>query len=370
MVAKVLIQSYLSDFHGSCIDWGLRQLGHDTLLWDPTIYPDSQELSVSVENGQPVKQTIRVADHEMTFEGVDTLWLRRQPQVKIKASLHEADQEFASTQCGEHIEGFLRSIKEQDVFQVNPRDNAVEINKKTPQLILAAKTGFTIPRSLFSNDQDAIRDFVSGTRSEVIFKPFKPNFWKSDTGTSVSYTAKLTPENMDGLASIKFSPGIFQEYIPKAYEVRVVFMGHTNIAFKLDSQNSVDENKVDWRVNQRALPISRIQLPTDVEKLCLQFMKKAGLVFGSFDFIVTKDGDFVFLEINEQGQFLGYEGETVPLLQPFLEFLASADPEFKWRETEGGLTALDFSKTPEFEAQQKLDLVQNEEHVAAFVSHE
>jgi len=369
-MSKILIQSYQSDFHGQAIVWGLNELGHNVDLWDPSAFPVGQELSVGLKAGMGVVHTVKTGQEAFVLESFDTLWLRRQPQVTVTKSLHEADQKFALNQSHELIEGFLNSVDESSLFQVNVRANANKINYKIPQLQLARESGFGVPATLFSNDEWEIRDFFAEIKSDVIFKPFSPNFWKGDGETSVSYTVKLTEKNMDGLSAIKYAPGIFQEYIPKAFEVRVVFMGHTHIAFKLDSQNSVDENKVDWRVNQLALPISRIQIPSEIERCCLEFMKAGGIVFGSIDFIVTKDGDYVFLEINEQGQFLGYEVDGVPLMQPFMEFLVSADPEFTWRETSDGLSVRDYIETPGFEAQQVQNKLDNAKHSEAFVSRE
>ena len=369
-MSKILIQSFMSDFHGQCTKWALEQLGYQPKIWDLTNFPNDQEVSISVSNNASVNQGLSLDSEKYNLHQFDTIWLRRQPKFKVNKSLHEADQNFALHQCESHIGGVLRSLDTNKTLVVNPRDNAKAINLKIPQLILANRVGFTIPKTLFSNNEEDIRDFVKKTEKDVIFKPYHPNLWQSDDGTSISYTAKLTPENMDGLASIKYAPGIFQEYIAKAYEVRAVFMGHTNISLKLDSQNSVKENLVDWRVNQRALPRERIVLPQNVEALCLKFMKEAGIVFGSFDFIVTEKGDYVFLEINEQGQFLGYESPGAPLLQPFLEFLISADPEFKWQEKDDCLTVMDYAKTSEYKVQQAQQAIDNKEQSADFVSHE
>ncbi len=52
-------------------------------------------------------------------------------------------------------------------------------------------------------------------------------------------------------------------------------------------------------------------------------MKKLGLVFGCFDFIVTPDNEYYFLEINEQGQFLWIEevNPDIKMLDAFVNFL-------------------------------------------------
>ena len=52
-------------------------------------------------------------------------------------------------------------------------------------------------------------------------------------------------------------------------------------------------------------------------------MASLGLKFGCFDFIVTPDGEYVFLEVNEAGQFLWIEGHCpeLKMLSEFCHFI-------------------------------------------------
>jgi hypothetical protein len=60
-------------------------------------------------------------------------------------------------------------------------------------------------------------------------------------------------------------------------------------------------------------------------------LRRLGLVFGCLDFIVTPAGDFVFLEINEMGQFLFVEKYTdLLLLDAFSEFMLQGRVDFEW----------------------------------------
>ena len=79
--------------------------------------------------------------------------------------------------------------------------------------------------------------------------------------------------------------------------------------------------------------VAPYQLPADIEAKLFAFMDEMELTMGTADFIVTEDGEHVFLEMNEQGQFLWVEefNPEVRLLEPFARFLASADPTFRWR---------------------------------------
>ena len=52
------------------------------------------------------------------------------------------------------------------------------------------------------------------------------------------------------------------------------------------------------------------QLPREIETKILALMKIFGLVYGAFDFIVTPDGRYVFLEVNPSGQYMWIECAT------------------------------------------------------------
>jgi hypothetical protein len=94
-----------------------------------------------------------------------------------------------------------------------------------------------------------------------------------------------------------------------------------------------DGSRTDWRVvAPQALDITRIALPVAVAARCRSFLRRLDLRFGCVDFIVTPDGHYVFLEINQMGQFLWIEEAQpeLPLLQMFCDFLVSRDPAFRY----------------------------------------
>ena len=117
------------------------------------------------------------------------------------------------------------------------------------------------------------------------------------------------------------TPGIYQEIIQKAFEVRVTFFGNENIAIKIHNFK-----ELDWRsISPQSLKVSLMRLPADIETYCILLMKKLDIVFGCFDFIVTHSGEYIFLEVNEMGQFLWIEKllPELKLLNCFCEFLLS-----------------------------------------------
>jgi hypothetical protein len=80
-------------------------------------------------------------------------------------------------------------------------------------------------------------------------------------------------------------------------------------------------------------------------------MRKSGLATGSFDFIIDLKGDYVFLEVNESGQFLFLQSNdsSIPTLDAFSKFLESGDPNFTYSETDKPLTYEGFKNSLAFE---------------------
>jgi hypothetical protein len=85
-------------------------------------------------------------------------------------------------------------------------------------------------------------------------------------------------------------------------------------------------------------------LPERVERACLELLRRLGLVFGCFDFIVTPEGGHVFLEVNSAGQFLWVEEASpeIPMLAPFVDFLLAKEPGFEWRPGASPIRHTDF----------------------------
>jgi hypothetical protein len=119
--------------------------------------------------------------------------------------------------------------------------------------------------------------------------------------------------------------------VAKEYELRVTILGREAFSAKVFSQDTVD-GRVDWRRAYDELKMVAEPLPAQVLESCLELMRRLSIVFGCFDFIVTPEGEHVFLEVNEMGQFLFIEQYTgLPLLDAFADFLIAGDPDFRYR---------------------------------------
>jgi glutathione synthase/RimK-type ligase-like ATP-grasp enzyme len=325
----ILILSHPIDIHAVAVAEGLRRKGIPHTLWQTADFPTRSGESILFRNGQ---LAIKVEGPEIMIEHRDfgTIWYRRPMTQPDKEILHPADRLFARQSC----EAFRRSLLPllgARAFWVNPPVPSDLASQKILQHEAALSCGFKMPDTLYSNDPDEIRRFIAGEGGRVIFKVLTGAPWRDSRTRWVSYSAPLSEAQLVGDDLLRQTPSIYQALVPKAYELRVTVMGRQVFTAKVLSQETT-EGKLDWRRAYRELTMSPWETPEDVREQCFRLMERLGIVFGCFDFIVTPEGEHVFLEVNEAGQFLFVEEYTgLPLLDAFCEFLIAADPGFEYR---------------------------------------
>jgi hypothetical protein len=89
----------------------------------------------------------------------------------------------------------------------------------------------------------------------------------------------------------------------------------------MDSQAD-EKSRIDWRGGD---PVHEVfVLPEHVEASIHRLMDSFGLNFASLDMIVTPEGEYVFLELNPNGQWLWLEFELgLPLVSSMADLLTT-----------------------------------------------
>lgn len=320
---NVLIPTKPDDVHALYVKLALEKKGHHATLWYTADFPEWQKHTFTLSGAQIdwCAQGLEFAvDNNHKF---DVVWLRRPQRPMIPDYLHHEDRESARNENTEFFKYFWQVIAPQ-AYWINPVNHVTPANCKIQQLKAAVEVGFNIPDSLFSNDPAAIRSFLANyPDNQVVFKTIYPVYWVSDDTLRLTYTNVINKSMLPSDAVLQATPGIYQRKIEKKYELRVTFMGDKAVTVKLNSQNHPDA-KVDWRsVSSFVIGVEDYQLPNHVREQCIGVMRKLGVAFGCFDFIVTPDDEYYFLEINEQGQFLWVEeaNPAIKMLDPFTNYL-------------------------------------------------
>lgn len=295
-------------------------------LWQTPDFPSIAGESVLFEGGD---RAIIVSGPgaEVGQDNFQTVW-RRRPSFAIDwTKVHPSDRRFVEVESNIFRRSILGLIA-RDAFWVNPPDAAISAGYKMLQHGAAAELGLKCPDTLYSNDPEQIRAFIRRHGGEIVYKPLRGLPWQGVNSHWTSFTSRLTEDQLVEDDLLRSAPGIYQQLIPKAFELRVTVMGQCIMTAKIASQET-ERGKLDWRRAPEEVKASPFNLPSHISTLCLLLMRRIGIVFGCFDFIVTPEGDYVFLEVNESGQFLFLERQAgLPLLDRFSDFLLSGSADY------------------------------------------
>jgi glutathione synthase/RimK-type ligase-like ATP-grasp enzyme len=181
---------------------------------------------------------------------------------------------------------------------------------KVFQLLYAIKQGFNIPKSFIGNDNN-IAEIFSGKCS--IIKPLTIGKTYSNNCCEIYQTNMFSEFNED----ISLTPIYLQLYQKKQYEVRLTIINKDVYAVRIDC-----DNKIDWRKDYSSHRYTVIDCPLTIKNLCYKMLEDLELKFGAFDFIVDEEDNWVFLEVNPNGQWQWLEEKlNLNISEKIVEYL-------------------------------------------------
>ncbi|MCZ2101853.1 MAG: hypothetical protein LC107_09985 [Chitinophagales bacterium] len=101
-----------------------------------------------------------------------------------------------------------------------------------------------------------------------------------------------------------FYPTMFQQYIPKLFDIRVFFLDKIFYSCLILSQKD-KKTRIDFRNYNKERPnrIIKFDLPDYLKKNLVLLLEELNLKSDSIDLVMDKNGCFYFLEVNLVGQF-------------------------------------------------------------------
>ncbi len=331
---QVVVLTRANDEHSAAVCAAIRSIEYPVTLIFGADLPTEASHSIFLENNSEPR--VFSGDAEWNCDTQETtVWNRRHSQPHLPEGwCDDRDRFFAEMQL-EHMLRCSVELIGLDAFWANSPCAVVRANCKALQLAIAKRAGFAIPRSLFSNSPAEIKRFLANDPlREQIYKPFSQARWAADDTVRVVPTVKVSIDQLPSDRALRIAPGIFQDRVEKAYEIRCYVLGKSCFAVKIFSQENA-RGMVDWReIPLLELKIEPIELPLFVKSKVFEVMDALSLVTGSIDLIYSTDGEYVFLEVNESGQFLWIEQllpDDMPLLDATLSFLVQPSQDFDWR---------------------------------------
>jgi glutathione synthase/RimK-type ligase-like ATP-grasp enzyme len=300
-MSTALIIGRHDDPHTQAVSSALTDLGSRAICID-TYRSDLISIGLPPENGVAavrLKNELRALDAAQ----ISSVWLRQKPFVPMPwwSPLEHDAAQFTQAEWRnliQTLENFLPHAN-----WVNPAESQRKANYKPNQLWIADRIGFRDPRTEITNDPDVVLGMI-GSYEKIIYKNFSGFLFSDQTGILTSVITRETLE--ENLESVCRAPGIYQEFLPKKYEARVTSMDSDHFCARIRTPEEGPAS-IDWRYAQFEDIFEPGELPEKIRCHIERYLKETGLRYGAFDFVVTPDNDWYFLECNPAGQFLWIE---------------------------------------------------------------
>lgn len=280
--------------------------GEKAFRFDTDRYPT--EVKLDIYYGDSERVIITDGENKLDLSEVSSIWYRRMRYgAKITKTMDKQFRDASVEEARRSVRGMIASLKG---FHFDKMSNVDLTNNKQLQLQVARELGLLTPRTLTSNNPEAVKQFAQEFKEQGIVTKMLSSFaiYGEQGEELVVFTNPVTDDDLENMEGLRFCPMTFQENIPKALELRTTIVGHHVFTAAVNSQ-SVEGATYDWRKEGRALKDAwkPYDLPEDVEKKLRQLMAYFGLNYGAIDIIVTPDGRHVFLEVNPVGEFFWLE---------------------------------------------------------------
>ena len=292
----ILILGSPVDEHALAVFKHLKSKGALVEFIDSVEFPEHLGLSlrmpenqyeIHLQNGKSISQ-----------KDITSIYWRNYNGININSENYIAKNDTRSL-----FESFLRS---KDMHWVNGYEGFYKHQNKPFAMQLVSKIlAVKVPKTLFSNDPQQIRQFVSEV-GDCIFKPVQGG----------AHTKKISAEHLNekNLASLRESPVCIQERIAGT-NVRIFVAGAWVGAC------TIDTDEVDFRDDQQP-NIKELKINAQQKQMAKDICDALDLRWSGIDFRMQDNGDLYYLEANPSPMFMGFEKLSgLPLMEALTNLL-------------------------------------------------
>jgi glutathione synthase/RimK-type ligase-like ATP-grasp enzyme len=310
MAKSILLVTLTGDIHGLAVQAAIRRRGAACHIIESDQISSRESINYSVSTGGKEAGVYRTSDNELIdVSEIDVIWWRRfGSHQRIESDgLDQAHRSLIDNDCAGALAGSLHNLFRG--WWVSSPKATIYASNKLHQLAAASRCGWRIPDTVVTQSPSVVQNFYARHGGRVIIKPV------AGTPGPLLFTQYLREEHFSCIDSICASPAMYQEYIPGSRHIRLNCFGSQSYAGLIDSPH------LDWRPDLN-VPISTWTVPSSIHAAVRTVLDRLGLEMGIIDIKETPNGDYVWLEVNPQGQFLFLEGITgQPLTELFTDYL-------------------------------------------------
>jgi len=329
----VLIVSVPNDYESVAVQWALRKLGTDCDILYSADLAGGAEWSYRPDAPHRLDTEFHGSSQRFDFQDYSTVWMRRPNVIVPRPALTDRfEQSAAERDCSQFMRSMFARI-ERGRFVASRFDATRTCNSKPFQFGVAREVGLPIPPTLISNSPQRILRFFHEHGGRMVYKPLVANMFQLANGhTSIAPTTLIEDEALLRDNDLTSAPGICQAAIEKTAEIRVTILGRSVFAVEKTFPRRSAALHIDWRGMHNDAVYREHILPEPIIEQSVRLLRELGLVMGMFDFILDRAGNYYFLEVNPQGQFLWADqlaAVQMNQLEGMAQFLRSKDPDFR-----------------------------------------
>ena len=294
---------------------------HTPVRLDTDQYPTAVQVSSELV-GRRSRRWLTANGKTVDLQQVGALWYRR---YYVGWALPEELGDTRPACVDESRRTLYGTIASLPGFQLDPLRAVRRCDHKELQLERARAFGLDVPRTLSTNDPEAVRRFARMVKVPLITKMQHSFAIYREGQEQVVFTTALSEDDLQRLDGLEYSPMTFQEKVPRRLELRATVVGKRVFTASIDAK-LLEHSGVDWRRDGLELldQWKPYTLPRAVERALLRLTKWFGLNYAAADFIVTPEGRHLFLEINAGGEFFWLQRTPgLPIAEALAEVLAT-----------------------------------------------
>lgn len=231
----------------------LNSRGVPLFRCDAADFPEKLSAGAELLNGRwsGQLQTLRRRVH---LDDVTGIYYRRPTAFEFHPDLSGDERRWAALQARMGFGGLLACLNQ----WLNHPHNIGYAEYKPVQLQQALASGLRVPRTLITNDPDMAQKFVTDV-DQAVCKPFGGAGISDGNGFRHVFTTQVTADQC-GNQNIARTMHLFQEWIPKEYEVRLTVVDRNFFAARIDAVS--EAARVDWRSDYQSISYAEIETPS------------------------------------------------------------------------------------------------------------
>lgn len=321
---SVVIISTRVDTSTDAVVRELDRRGVECTRFNTDEYPYNAQITTHVEEHQASTSLATQTHSSDVLDNATGIWFRRLRTPSPPANMAKGVHEYCINEARAALVGSLLGVRSRVMSHPHVIWRA---EHKVEQLRLASKIGLKIPRTTVTNDPEEVKLAYNRSGGRLVVKPVRRGYVCLDQDDERAvYTSLVEEEHLERVASAQMAPAIYQHLVDKSCDVRATFVDGDLFVAEIDSQRDVDA-KLDWRrTSDPDLPHRPATLPDRLETSIQRLMASLDLRFGAIDFVLTPDGDYLFLEVNPNGQWLWLDDQlNFGISGKIAEWLAGAN---------------------------------------------